>query len=261
MSMKYLGETLDIHCGGVDNIFPHHENEIAQSESATGQPFARQWLHSEHLIVDGEKMSKSLGNFFTLEDLVNGGAAPRTIRYLMISVHYRQKLNFTFEGLEQAANALRRIDEMRFRLAHAAVKLQGEGALAGPLEAARTEFDAALADDLNASRALAAVFGLVRAVNTAIEADTLTAADREQVAEALGEFDRVFGVLDPARWLEEADDEAALREEEIERLIAERFEARRHKDFTRSDEIREKLRQAGIVLEDTPQGTRWKRTG
>jgi cysteinyl-tRNA synthetase len=261
MSMRYLGESFDIHCGGVDNIFPHHENEIAQSESATGQPFARQWLHSEHLIVDGEKMSKSLGNFFTLEDLVNGGAAPRTIRYLMISVHYRQKLNFTFEGLEQAANALRRIDEMRFRLAHAAVKLQGEGALAGPLEAARTEFDAALADDLNASRALAAVFGLVRAVNTAIEADTLTAADREQVAEALGEFDRVFGVLDPARWLEEADDEAALREEEIERLIAERFEARRHKDFTRSDEIREKLRQAGIVLEDTPQGTRWKRTG
>jgi len=260
MAMKYLGETLDIHCGGVDNIFPHHENEIAQSESATGRPFARQWLHSEHLIVDGEKMSKSLGNFFTLGDLVERGAAPRAIRYLMLSVHYRQKLNFTFEGLEQAAGALRRIDEMRFRLAHSAAHAEGEPALATALETARGEFDSALVDDLNASRALAAVFGLVRAVNTAIEADSVTEADRRRVDATLSDFDRVFGVFDAERW-KAAEDAPALGDDEVERLIAQRLEARGRKDFARSDAIREELRQAGVVLEDTPQGTRWKRKG
>ena len=169
MSMKYLGETFDLHCGGVDNVFPHHENEIAQSESATGRPFVRTWLHAEHLIVDGEKMSKSLGNQFTLGDLLARGCDPRAVRYLFVSVHYRQKLNFTFESLAAAAAALRRVDEMRFRLAHAAEAGEPDAGLGEAVARLEEEFTAALADDLNVSAALGAVFRLVREVNVAIE--------------------------------------------------------------------------------------------
>lgn len=255
MSAKYFGETFDVHCGGVDNIFPHHENEIAQSESANGKPFVRLWLHAEHLIVDGEKMSKSLGNQFTLPDLLARGAAPRAIRYLLLSVHYRQKLNFTFESLGAAANALRRADEMRFRLAHAAETGAPRPAIAEAAERLRSAFAAALAEDLNISSALAAVYGFVREINVAIERGELGEGDRQRVLTAFADVDRVLAVLDPAEWSEAANGDDA----EIERLVEARLEARRRRDFAEADRVRAQLGELGVVLEDTPQGTRWKR--
>ena len=256
MSMELLGETFDVHCGGVDNIFPHHENEIAQSESATGKPFVHLWLHAEHLIVDGQKMSKSLGNQYTLADLVAQGASLRALRYLFLSVHYRQKLNFTADSLEAAAGALKRVDEMRFRLAHAQETAAPGGAVA---EAAR-ELDRgvrrALADDLNAAAALAAVFTLVKTVNVAIEEGRLGAGEKESVLAALAGADRVFGVFDPAAW-KEAD--GAGDDAEIERLVHERQEARRRRDFAAADRLRDELGERGVLIEDTPQGARWKR--
>jgi cysteinyl-tRNA synthetase len=257
MSMKYLGETFDIHCGGVDLIFPHHENEIAQSESATGKPFVRNWLHSEHLIVDGQKMSKSLGNQYTLADLLARGCSARALRYLFLSVHYRQKLNFTFDSLEGAVGALRRIDEMRFRLGHAQEKGEPDARVAELAERLRRDFAAALADDLNLAAALGAVFAFVKEVNVAIEEGRIGSGDRQRILDALADVDRVLGVLDPAQWPEgqAQDDDAA----EIEDLIAQRNAARKSRDFATSDRIRDELTARGIVLEDTPQGTRWKR--
>jgi cysteinyl-tRNA synthetase len=256
MSMKYLGETFDIHCGGVDLIFPHHENEIAQSESATGKPFVRNWLHAEHLIVDGQKMSKSLGNQYTLPDLLSRGCSPRALRYLFLSVHYRQKLNFTFESLDGAVGALRRVDEMRFRLQHATEKGAPDARLAEAGEKLRGDFAAGLADDLNFAMALAALFAYVKEVNVAIEEGRIGEGDRQRVLDALKDVDQVLGVLDPAEWpTGQTDDDAA----EIEQLIADRNAARKNRDFAASDRIRDELTARGIVLEDTPQGTRWKR--
>jgi cysteinyl-tRNA synthetase len=257
MSMKYLGETFDLHCGGVDLIFPHHENEIAQSESATDRPFVRTWLHSEHLIVDGQKMSKSLGNQYTLPDLQARGCSARALRYLLLAVHYRQKVNFTFESLEAAAGALRRVNEMRFRLQHAPEQGEPDPRLAEVASRLRADFAAGLADDLNVAVALAALFGFVKDVNVAIEEKRIGTGDRQRILEALADVDRVLGVLDPAEWQEgqASDGDAA----EIERLIAERNAARGRRDFASSDHIRDELAARGIVLEDTPQGTRWKR--
>ncbi|HEX2252966.1 MAG TPA: cysteine--tRNA ligase [Thermoanaerobaculia bacterium] len=261
MSQKYLGDTFDVHCGGVDNIFPHHENEIAQSECATGRPFARYWLHSEHLVVDGEKMSKSLGNQYTLKDLLERGADPRALRYLFLSVHYRQKLNFTFQSLEAAAGALRRVDEMRFRLQHAAEGEAASGQVAAAAERARAEFTAALADDLNLAGALGALFGFVRAVNVAIEGGAVGPGDRQRVLDTLADLDRVLGVLDPAEWEGAGDAPAGPSDAEIEELIARRQQARGDRDWAEADRLRDELTAHGIVLEDTPQGTRWKRGG
>jgi cysteinyl-tRNA synthetase len=259
MSMKYLGETFDIHCGGVDNIFPHHENEIAQSESATGHCLANTWLHSEHLMVDGQKMSKSLGNQYTLRDLLAKGVNPRALRYLFLATHYRQKMNFTFESLGAAESALKRVDEMRFRLAHAEI---GEA----PNEIATTltaqledDFAAALADDLNASEALASLFRFVREVNRTIEAGDLGSGDRERVLKALTSVDRVLAVLDPAVWDHEVAANGGLSDQEIESLVGDRQEARQRRDFAASDRIRDELMEHGIILEDTPQGARWRR--
>jgi cysteinyl-tRNA synthetase len=257
MAMKYLGETFDLHCGGVDLIFPHHENEIAQSESATGKPFVRHWLHAEHLLVDGTKMSKSLGNQYTLGDLLARGLSPRALRYLFLSVHYRQKLNFTFDSLEAAAGALRRSDEMRFRLAHAAPAGEPDARLRQACERLAEDFAGYLAEDLNVSAALGAVFAFVKDVNVAIEEGRIGEGDKELVLAVLADVDRVLGVLDPAAWPSETvpvEDGA-----EIDRLVAERTAARQSRDFATSDRIRDQLAARGVVLEDTPQGTRWKR--
>ncbi len=256
MSMRYLGDTFDIHTGGVDNVFPHHENEIAQSESATGEPFVHLWLHAEHLVVDGEKMAKSLGNQFTLTELLARGVSARALRYLFLSVHYRQKLNFTFESLEAAGKALARIDEMRFRVEHAPETEDGVSKIHEPAARFAAELAAALADDLNVSKALAALFGFVKEVNVAVE-EGLAEGDRERVAAALAAADRVFGVLDPAAWEEAAgrsDDDA-----EIEELVRRREEARSARSWAEADRLRDELAERGVFLEDTPSGTRWKR--
>jgi cysteinyl-tRNA synthetase len=253
MSMAYLGESFDLHTGGVDNIFPHHENEIAQSEAATGRPFARVWLHAEHLIVDGQKMAKSLGNFFTLRDLLERGFAPRAIRYLLLSVHYRQQLNFTFAGLEQAAAALERLTDFVRRLDD----LRGgagepDADLAERCRRARVEFDAALDDDLNTSRALGVMFEWLRDVNRALDAGRGGAADRPGLQEVLNAFDAVYDVLTP-------DSAELTLEADVEALIAEREAARSARDWGRADTLRVRLAELGIVLEDTPAGPRWKR--
>ena len=253
MSMEYLGETFDLHTGGVDNIFPHHENEIAQSEAATGRIFSRGWLHAEHLIVDGQKMAKSLGNFFTLRDLLERGHRPRAIRYLLLSVHYRQQLNFTFAGLDQAAASIERLSDLVHRLEELPPGATPNSELAERSRRARAEFDAALDDDLNTSRALGAMFEWVRDVNRALDEGRASAADRRGLEEVLGAFDAVYDVLRP-------DPEELELEAGIEALIAEREEARREKDWGRADVLRGRLAELGITVEDTPGGPRWKRS-
>ncbi|HVR29836.1 MAG TPA: cysteine--tRNA ligase [Thermoanaerobaculia bacterium] len=260
MSMQYLGETFDLHCGGVDNIFPHHENEIAQSESVTGRPLARYWLHSEHLLVDGRKMSKSLGNQYTLDDLIERGLDLRAVRYLLLSVHYRQKVNFTFASVEGAAAALRRIDDLRFRLDHARERSVERSDLRGQAARLAEEFGAALADDLNTSAALAALHRFVRDVNVTVEEDRLGPGDREVARSALCEIDGVLGVLHREEWGGAAlAPSAGLGESEIETLVAEREAARQARDFARSDALRERLREVGVQVEDTAAGPRWRR--
>jgi cysteinyl-tRNA synthetase len=261
MSAKYLGETFDIHCGGVDNIFPHHENEIAQSECATGQPFVRTWLHSEHLVVDGQKMSKSLGNFYTLPELLARGCSPRALRYLLISVHYRQKLNFTFAGVDAAASALKRVDEFVFRVRNARGAGEPQEKLHRRIEALLEGFGASLADDLNISSALAALFDFVRDVNILVDRGGLGEGDVDRVLESLKRIDSVLGVI----FFEDrggggSSAASGPSDAEIEALIVERREARARKDFARADGIRKELAAQGVVLEDTPQGTRFKRT-
>ncbi len=252
MSMKYLGETFDLHVGGEDLIFPHHENEIAQSEGATGHPFARHWLHVKHLLIDDETMSKSKGNFFTIPDILERGHRPDAIRYLLAGSHYRKPLNFGFEGLHQAAAALDRIHGLVTRLGE--VEGDGpEGPVAEACASARKDFTEALADDLNTPEALAAVHGLVSQANALIGAGELTRSGAAAVRAALEAMDGVFGVFLPAS----REDDLSGEEQA---LFDERQEARRQREFARADAAREKLVALGIVLEDTLKGTRWRRT-
>jgi cysteinyl-tRNA synthetase len=262
MAMEYLGETLDIHAGGVDLTFPHHENEIAQSESITRKPFSRFWLHSEHLHIESQKMSKSLGNFYTLRDLLEMGYQPETIRYLLASVPYRKKLNFTFEGLKGASKSIERIREFELRLA--STKLApGRNETIGErsIEAIRA-FEDSLDDDLNTAQALAAVFEYVRAMNTALDEYQFREENRWEAARVLEVFDGVFDVLKPAEPSREGnaiESQQTLRDAEIEAYIEERARARETRDFARADEIRSVLNEHGILLEDAKDGIRWKR--
>jgi cysteinyl-tRNA synthetase len=256
MSMKYLGETLDIHTGAVDNVFPHHENEIAQSEGATGKTFVRTWLHAEHLIVDGEKMAKSKGNFYTLPDVLARGFSPRAIRYLLLSVPYRQKLNFTFDALHGAASAVERLESLDARLGERAGDAGADGAseaFSSRLAEAKAAARAAWEDDLNSAAALGALFGFVKEANTALESGQLGPADAAAARGLLRGADAILGVLPETA-------EASL-EAEVEAKIAARQDARKRRDFAASDAIRDELASRGILLEDTPQGVRWRRKG
>jgi cysteinyl-tRNA synthetase len=252
MAMKQLGETLDIHCGGVDNIFPHHENEIAQSEAVTGKTFVRFWIHGEHLLVDGEKMAKSKGNFYTLRDLLERGYDPLTVRYLLASVPYRKQMNFTFDGLLQAQRSLERIKEFVFRLQSAKLAEGSTPDVAAATERAMAEFDAGLDDDLNTAQALAAVFDFIRACNIALTEGTVREDDRKQVLEFFKKVDERLAIIPTMEELVQGD-------AEIESLIAQRNEARKKRDFAMSDRIRDQLLDRGVLIEDTREGTRWRR--
>ena len=265
MAMKYLGDTLDIHTGGVDLAFPHHENEIAQSEAATGHPFVKYWLHAEHLIIDGEKMSKSLGNFYTLRDLLKKGHKPSTIRYMLASVPYRRQLNFTSDSIQQAASSVERLRNFVSRSKEGKFPSGSSAGMQARAEKAEADFDAGLADDLNTAVALAAIFDLVRDVNTAIDRGEFRERDVPYVMAAMKKFDGIFAVI------EDNDEEklAALGFEsgdsqmsgaEIDALVAERQQARKERNFKRADEIRQELAERGILLEDTREGgILWKK--
>jgi cysteinyl-tRNA synthetase len=251
MAMKYLGESFDIHCGGVDLVFPHHENEIAQSEGATGRPFVRFWVHAEFLLVEGEKMSKSKGNFYTVRDLIGRGYSPGAIRYLLLSVPYRTQLNFMLEGLRGVESALESLRNFRRRVSESGGAEGSHPRVGEVIARAREEFESGMNDDLNTSKALAAVHDLKRDINIAIDAGEFGAADRAGVLEFLARADSVLGVL--------GQEEGVTLDPEVESLIEERNAARRSRDFKRADEIRGRLVSLGIILEDTPQGTKWKK--
>ena len=265
MAMKYLGETLDIHTGGVDLAFPHHENEIAQSEAATGKPFARYWLHAEHLLVEGEKMSKSLGNFFTLRDLFAKGYKPSALRFALASVPYRKQLNFTFDGLTQATNSVERLRNFADRLKQGKLPAGKQDGMANRIDRAADEFDAGLSDDLNTARALAAVFDFVRDANIAMDKGEFRQGDVSETQQFLATFDKAFAVLEDndAQKLQAvgfSSAQAGLSDADIEKLIADRTDAKKKRDFATADRIRKELSDRGIILEDAKDGSvRWKR--
>jgi cysteinyl-tRNA synthetase len=253
MAIKYLGETLDLHAGGVDLVFPHHENEIAQSESLTGKPFARFWLHAEFLMVEGQKMSKSLGNYFTLRDVVAKGHSPEAIRYLLASVPYRKQLNFTFDGLKSAATAIDRLRNFKLRLESENYPEGLNEQLTARTAAAVEAFGNSLNDDLNTAEALAAVFEYVRDANSAMDSGEFRGGNAAPALAFLDRFDSIFKVLQPTVVANE------ILDSEVESMITERTAAKKSKNFARADQIREQLLEQGIILEDTKSGVRWKR--
>ncbi len=281
MSMEYLGQTFDIHTGGEDLIFPHHENEIAQSEALTGKPFAHFWMHARFLLVEGEKMSKSLGNFYTLRDLVLMGHKPSSLRFLLASVPYRKQLNFTFDGLKQAKESVERLRNFRRRLETEPFPAGESQPITDLARKTEAKMIAALGDDLNTAEALAAIFDMVREANAAADAGQLRQGDAPRLLKTLAWFDGIFAVMEDRDaekvrtvldWakqegrLQEASEETVeiaksveLSDAKIDALIAERQAARKTKNFARSDEIRNQLASAGIILEDTKDGVRWKR--
>ena len=251
MSMKYLGETFDLHAGGIDLVFPHHENEIAQSEGATGKQFVRYWLHFEHLKVEGETMSKSKGNYYTFRDLTAKGFSAAGIRYFLLSVPCRKQLNFTFDALGGAEKTVASLRDFRARLDEAKTEPGRNADLQRATENALKEFEEGMDDDLNTSVALAAIHDLTREVNTALAKRVLREDNKREVIAAIERFDSVLNIFgQPHR---------EMFDEEIQKLIDERQEARHRRDFDRGDEIRDQLAARGIILEDTKDGVRWKR--
>lgn len=259
MAMTHLGETIDIHSGGTDLIFPHHENEIAQSEAATGKPFARFWVHPGFLLLNGQKISKSLGNIIVLKELLDDGHDPAAIRLALIATaHYRTQFNFTVESVKDAARGLGRIHDFMDRLeealaaASADTEAAEESSLTAALAEAERNFDAAIDDDLNLPQALSHVFDLMRGANSAMADATAARSELEQTRALMRKFDRIFAVFEHEKGTVDAEIEAKIRE---------RDEARKERDFARADQIRDELASAGIVLEDGPMGTRWRRVG
>ena len=281
MSMEELGESFDLHAGGEDLVFPHHENEIAQSESLTGKPFAHFWFHARFLLVEGEKMSKSLGNFFTLRDLVLKGHKPSSIRYLLASVPYRNQLNFTFDGLKQAAVSVERLRNFRLRLTAGTFPEGTSPQIQALATEAANRLRAALEDDLNTAQAQAAIFEMIRQANTALDAGEVRKEDVPPLLRALARFDEIFAVLEDTdvpkmkqvmQWAEvqgrekDISDElrsalqsGALSDSDIDAKIGEMKAARAARDFKKSDAIRAELTEAGILVEITKDGIRWRR--
>lgn len=251
MSMKSLGETFDIHAGGIDLVFPHHENEIAQSEGATGKPFVNYWVHAEFLMVEGQKMSKSLGNYFTFRDLVEKGYSARAIRYLLLSAPHHKQLNFTLEGLRGAESTVARLNDFKQRLTEVQPEEGSTAPIARMAELSLKRFEDAMDDDLNTAEALAAVHDFVRETNSSMAAGAIKSADKVTLLAAIDRFDSVFGIFGEAK--------KEMLDSEIQALIDERQEARKAKNFARSDEIRNQLTEMGIILEDTKDGMRWRR--
>src|SRR4030067_31165 len=250
MPMKYLGETFDIHVGGADNMFPHHESEVAQSEAATGKTFVRYWLHNEHLLVEGKKMAKRFGNFYTFRDLQKKGCDPMALRYLLLSTQYRQQFNFTFDGLEAAKSAVERLINVMQRLQDADGKSSGDK-IAQLISNVEKCFGDAMDDDLNVSVALASLFDFVREINNLLDANNVSKQEAAQVYTLLKGFDGVLGVVGEVKKEETLPKEA-------QDLIAKREEARKSKDWKTADTLRQQLKSMGVVIEDTQQGVRWK---
>ncbi|MFY9620529.1 MAG: cysteine--tRNA ligase [Pyrinomonadaceae bacterium] len=250
MSMKYLGETFDMHLGGVDLVFPHHENEIAQSEGATGKQFVRYWYHFEHLKVEGETMSKSKGNYYTFRDIAAKGFSAAAVRYFLLSVPFRKQLNFTFDALQGAERTVESLRDFRARLDEARTEAGSNDGVRHATEQALKDFEAGLDDDLNTSVALAAIHDLTRAVNPELAKGKLLDDNRRELISAIERFDSVLNIF--------GNPQRELLDDEIQTLIDERQEARHRRDFARADEIRDDLAERGITLEDTKDGVRWK---
>lgn len=255
MAMRILGETIDIHVGGVDNMFPHHENEIAQSEACTGQLFVKLWMHSEHLLVDNKKMSKSLGNFYTLRDLIAKGYSGKQVRYMLLHTHYKTQLNFTFEGLEALKNSLQRLQDFIVRIQELAVRKPDDNSnrpsLQPLLDKSLMAFADALADDLNISMALAVLFDLVREVNGLIDADAVSVADADSLLNLLWLFNNVLGILS-------FEKPKVSIPKELQEAFEKRLQARKDKDWALADQLRDFILERGYVIEDTPAGARLK---
>ena len=251
MSMKYLGESFDIHAGGIDLVFPHHENEIAQSEGATGKQFVRYWIHFEHLKVEGETMSKSKGNYYTFRDLTAKGFSPAAIRYFLLSVPYNKQLNFTFDALAGAEKTVASLRDFRARLSEARTQAGSNESLHEAAQRTLQEFEAGMDDDLNTSVALAVVHNLSREVNTALARKQVKADNQRELLEVIDRIDTVLNIFGKGQ--------REMLDSEVQTLIDERQEARRRRDFGRADEIRLELADRGIILEDTKDGVRWKR--